>query len=78
MLPDEAAVERGLAALANLNIHPRRYFYPSLNRVPYVNGPSCPISEDSAKTVLCLPMSERVTPAVQEVIVTTLLAGSAS
>ncbi len=76
MLPDEAAVERCLTALADLNIHPRRYFYPSLNRVPYINGPSCPVSEEAARTVLCLPMSELVTPALQQIIVELLLAGS--
>ena len=37
-------------------IFPRRYFYPSLNKVPYVNYVSMPISESIAARVLCLPL----------------------
>jgi dTDP-4-amino-4,6-dideoxygalactose transaminase len=73
LLPDELAVLRSLSSLAQLDIHPRRYFYPSLNRVPYVNGRDCPISEQASKTVLCLPMSEQVTSVLQETIIDTLL-----
>jgi dTDP-4-amino-4,6-dideoxygalactose transaminase len=45
-----------LKELNNININPRRYFYPSLNTIPYVNGKEMPISEDIAKRVLCLPL----------------------
>ncbi len=39
------------------NIFPRRYFYPSLNTLPYVKSKvSCPVSEDTAKRILCLPL----------------------
>ena len=37
-------------------IFPRRYFYPSLNAIPYVNGASMPVSESIASRVLCLPL----------------------
>ena len=37
-------------------IFPRRYFYPSLNKVPYVNNVSMPISESTAARILCLPL----------------------
>lgn len=37
-------------------IFPRRYFYPSLNTIPYVNGESMPVSESIASRVLCLPL----------------------
>ena len=40
------------------DIYPRRYFYPSLNTLSYVKRYSCPISEDIAKRILCLPMYE--------------------
>lgn len=43
-------------ALNQENIFPRRYFYPSLNLLPYVEGESCPVSEDIASRILCLPM----------------------
>lgn len=34
----------------------RRYFYPSLNTLPYVTGHACPVSESVAVRVLCLPL----------------------
>ena len=40
------------------NIFPRRYFYPSLNTIPYVNGSTMPISESIAARVMCLPLYE--------------------
>ncbi|CAM3441187.1 DegT/DnrJ/EryC1/StrS family aminotransferase [Aequorivita lipolytica] len=38
------------------NIFPRRYFYPSLNLLPYADKKPCPISENIASRVLCLPL----------------------
>ena len=41
------------------NIFPRRYFYPSLNTLPYLRiNQACPISEDISKRILCLPLYE--------------------
>lgn len=38
-------------------VNSRRYFYPSLNKLPYVkNGEACPVSEDIAGRVLSLPL----------------------
>jgi dTDP-4-amino-4,6-dideoxygalactose transaminase len=52
--------EKLLNLLNNLNeknIYPRRYFYPSLNKLPYVQGDqNCPVSEDISRRVLCLPL----------------------
>ncbi|RFU64739.1 DegT/DnrJ/EryC1/StrS family aminotransferase [Peribacillus glennii] len=43
--------------LKNNNIATRRYFNPSLNKLPYLeNNSSCPISEDISKRILCLPL----------------------
>jgi dTDP-4-amino-4,6-dideoxygalactose transaminase len=39
----------------------RRYFYPSLNKLKWGYGQSCPISEDISKRILCLPSHDRVT-----------------
>jgi dTDP-4-amino-4,6-dideoxygalactose transaminase len=44
-------------ALAEERIYPRRYFYPSLNILPYVKSQACPVSEDVAKRIACLPFS---------------------
>lgn len=38
------------------NIYPRRYFYPSLNTLNYVDNDAMPISEDISTRVLCLPL----------------------
>jgi dTDP-4-amino-4,6-dideoxygalactose transaminase len=37
-------------------IFPRRYFYPSLNTIEYLNGKKMPVSENIASSVLCLPL----------------------
>lgn len=37
-------------------IMPRRYFYPSLNTLPYVENNNMPVSENTAKCILCLPL----------------------
>ncbi len=38
------------------DIFPRRYFYPSLNTLPYVTSQPMPVAEETAKRVLCLPL----------------------
>lgn len=38
------------------NIFPRRYFYPSLNKLNYVEKQRMPISEDISSRILCLPL----------------------
>ncbi|WP_266366577.1 DegT/DnrJ/EryC1/StrS family aminotransferase [Tellurirhabdus rosea] len=49
-------------ALNAVGVYPRRYFYPSLNTLPFVQKLSgrslqpCPVSEDIALRVLCLPL----------------------
>jgi len=38
-------------------VNTRRYFYPSLNNLPFLTEHyACPVSEDISKRVLCLPM----------------------
>ena len=44
------------ALLNEVQIFPRRYFYPSLNQLEYVNASKCPISESIASRVMCLPL----------------------
>ena len=45
------------AELVNNSINTRRYFYPSLNSLPYLSQKnSCPVSEDISLRVLCLPL----------------------
>lgn len=43
-------------ALNQLKIFPRRYFYPSLNNVPFIQVVQMPISDSIASRILCLPL----------------------
>jgi dTDP-4-amino-4,6-dideoxygalactose transaminase len=38
------------------HIFPRRYFYPSLNKIEYTNGEFMPVSESIAERIMCLPL----------------------
>jgi dTDP-4-amino-4,6-dideoxygalactose transaminase len=42
--------------LNNYQIYPRRYFYPSLNKIEYTNGSEMPVSESIAERIMCLPL----------------------
>jgi dTDP-4-amino-4,6-dideoxygalactose transaminase len=42
--------------LNKIDIYPRRYFYPSLNKVEYTKGKDMPVSESIASRILCLPL----------------------
>ncbi|MBB1192496.1 DegT/DnrJ/EryC1/StrS family aminotransferase [Flavobacterium sp. SOK18b] len=48
-----------LAIQKKLNEHqifPRRYFYPSLNTLPYVQRIAMPVSESISSRIMCLPL----------------------
>lgn len=51
----EKVLLKVMDALKEGDIIPRRYFYPSLNQLPFVTYQSCPVSEDISRRVLCLP-----------------------
>jgi len=52
----EALLKKAVRNLKGHNIHPRRYFYPSLNTLSYVKKIRMPISENMSERVLCLPL----------------------
>jgi dTDP-4-amino-4,6-dideoxygalactose transaminase len=56
IFPSEKILEKCAAALLKENIGTRRYFYPSLNKLPYINSGCFPIAEDVSKRILCLPV----------------------
>lgn len=57
IFPDEGTCTNVIKALNEKNIFPRRYFYPSLNTLNYLeNYQPCPISESIASRILCLPL----------------------
>jgi len=59
----EAELLKCEAALNAMQIFPRRYFYPSLNTLEYTGKFSCPVSEDIASRILCLPLYKELTEA---------------
>jgi dTDP-4-amino-4,6-dideoxygalactose transaminase len=52
----EAELLEVKARLEKENIHPRRYFYPSLEALPYIQTDTCPVAKGIASRVLCLPL----------------------
>lgn len=60
-------------AMNKENIYPRRYFFPSLNTLPYVLYQHCPISESIAKRILCLPLHQNLTENDQSRIIEVFL-----
>ncbi len=60
LLPSESRLLDTMQQLSTRGIIARRYFYPSLNRLPYLSGNTCPLAESAAARVLCLPMSQQV------------------
>lgn len=49
-------------------IYPRRYFYPSLSGLDYIEKQSTPVSDDISKRILCLPMYHTLSPEEQDLI----------
>lgn len=56
VMPSEASLLRVREALNAAEIFPRRYFYPALNTLSYVNSSSMPVAEDISCRALCLPL----------------------
>lgn len=70
VLKDEGTTLRIKNALNEQQIFPRRYFYPSLNKLSFLNEyQSCPVSEDLVTRILCLPMYGDLDPSVQKQII---------
>lgn len=58
--------------LNKMDVYPRRYFYPSLNQLPYLNYKHCEISEDISKRIACLPLYVGLKEEEQNIIVDTI------
>jgi dTDP-4-amino-4,6-dideoxygalactose transaminase len=57
-------------ALNENQIYPRRYFYPSLNTINYIDGGKMPISESISSRILCLPLYVGLVESDQKQIIT--------
>ncbi|RNC86874.1 MAG: DegT/DnrJ/EryC1/StrS family aminotransferase [Winogradskyella sp.] len=58
---NEAQLLKAVKALNSENIFPRRYFYPSLDNLPYIKNQYCEISNTIAASILCLPLYDDLT-----------------
>jgi len=56
IFPTEETLLKTKKVLNDHSVFPRRYFYPSLNKLPYLKYAEMPVAEDISKTVLCLPL----------------------
>jgi dTDP-4-amino-4,6-dideoxygalactose transaminase len=62
LFDNEKALLKVIEELNKENIFPRRYFYPSLNNLPFLkNKVECLISEDISSRIICLPFSSYIT-----------------
>ena len=60
-------------ALNEKQIFPRRYFYPSLDTLEYIEPKQeCKISRDISKRILCLPIYAELEKDVQDIIISTI------
>jgi len=56
IFPNEQALLKAQDRLQEKEIFPRRYFYPSLNTLPYVKPEQMEVSERISASILCLPL----------------------
>lgn len=70
LFKDERIVEKVQSALNAVNIFPRRYFFPSLDTLHYIDPPQyMPISRDVASRIICLPVFGDINEDVLSLIV---------
>ena len=73
LFSSEEEVLKILEELGKKNINARRYFYPSLNTLKYVENVSCPVSEDISHRILCLPLDTYLTEDTVKTICDTIV-----
>lgn len=70
----ENDLKSGIKKLNEKNVFPRRYFYPSLNTLPYLSDKQeCGVSEDISKRIACLPLFTELKEEEVEFICQTLI-----
>ena len=70
VLENEEELLKIQKVLNDENIFPRRYFYPSLDTLEYIEPKQeCIISRDISKRILCLPVYVELEKDVQEIII---------
>ena len=57
----EAKMQHAIDILNADWVYPRRYFYPSLSSLNYVNNTPMPVSDDISRRIICLPLYYELT-----------------
>ncbi|HMH31751.1 MAG TPA: DegT/DnrJ/EryC1/StrS family aminotransferase, partial [Puia sp.] len=73
VFPSEGVLLQSIGALKEKEIIPRRYFYPALNKLPYVDYQLCSIAESVARRVMCLPLFHDLAKEDQDLIIELVL-----
>lgn len=73
VLPSEEILKKMEAHLIGHGIYPRRYFYPSLHTLRFVEKYECAHSLSIAQRIMCLPMHHELTEEEMHMIVRVLL-----
>jgi len=66
---DENCLLRAKEEMNSQKIHPRRYFYPSLDSAPYLKWQRMQISRDIASRIICLPLYSDLDPCTVDKII---------
>lgn len=70
VLESEEQLKKVEKALNERKIFPRRYFYPSLDTLSYIEPKqSCQIAQDISKRILCLPIYAELLDSIQNEII---------
>ncbi|QEO57431.1 DegT/DnrJ/EryC1/StrS family aminotransferase [Francisella marina] len=70
LFKSEEELKRVQQALNNQDIFPRRYFYPSLDTLSYIEPKQyMPVSRDISKRIMCLPIFAGLSDKVQKKII---------
>jgi dTDP-4-amino-4,6-dideoxygalactose transaminase len=68
IMESEEMLLKTIETLQHYQIIPRRYFYPSLSTLDYVEKQSCPVAESIAIRALCLPLYFNLSKEEQDMI----------
>lgn len=75
LFESESLMQQAKANLEMAQIYCRRYFYPSLSELPYVENVEMPVSKSVASRILCLPLYHTLTVSDLDMICRLLLRG---
>ena len=73
LFDSETSLLKAQKRLMDCGVFPRRYFYPSLHKLPYVASSIIPIAEDVSKRIICLPLYDDLKEVELNLIAKTIL-----